>query len=82
MKRKRKRNKGRKGNRSFTERAGYTNRHHNFAKCRGHNDSIQNLIIMDVRRHQAFHLLFGVRTFEEAARLLLRVSRAKENQKQ
>jgi hypothetical protein len=78
--RNKRRKKSRKGNRGFTERSGCTNRHHNFAKCRGHNESINNIIIMDTRRHQAFHLLFGVRTFREAAILLLRVERAKKNQ--
>ena len=78
--RNKKRKKSRKGNRGFTERSGCTNRHHDLAKCRNGCGGIQNLIIMDVRRHQAFHLLFGVRTFEESARLLLRVSRAKHNQ--
>ena len=55
------------------------NRHHNLAKERGGLRTIQNLIELDERRHQAFHLIFGNRTFSEAARILIRAERMKED---
>ena len=37
-----------------------------------------NLLIMDTSRHRAYHLLFGLLNFQEAAELLLRCQEMKE----
>lgn len=57
---------------TFTHRKGKTNRHHILPKKRKGIKSKTNLIELDVNRHAAFHLLFGNRTFKEAAMLLVR----------
>jgi len=79
-KKRRKKNRRRRHESGFDKRSGRKNRHHDFARSRGTDNSLQNIIMMDTRRHAAFHLLFGNRTFVEAASLLMRVSRAKHNQ--
>lgn len=61
------------------QRAGKNDRHHILPKCRGGSDDTNNIIRMDIRRHAAFHLLFGVMTFKEAGELLLRAHKMKEN---
>jgi len=66
-----------KANRTFLERKGHRNRHHILAKKRGGTKQPKNLILLDENRHAAYHLLFGTRTFEEAARLLLRADKIK-----
>jgi len=66
-----------KVNRTFLKRKGRRNKHHILAKKRGGTKTPKNLILLDENRHAAYHLLFGTRTFEEAARLLLRASKMK-----
>jgi hypothetical protein len=58
--------------RNFQERADWTNRHHIKNKCRGGSMSPRNLLIMDERRHAAFHLLFGNMDFLQVINLLKR----------
>jgi len=61
-----------KPNRTFLKRKGVTNNHHVLAKTRHGVKVPQNLIRLDENRHAAFHLLFGTRTYKEAAAVLLR----------
>ena len=58
--------------RNFQERAGWKNRHHIKNKCRRGDSSPQNILMMDERRHAAFHLLFRNMDFLQVANLLLR----------
>jgi hypothetical protein len=39
-----------------------------------------NMILLDENKHRAFHLLFGLKTFREAAALLIRTAEMKERQ--
>jgi len=64
-----------KTNRTFIERKGKCNKHHVLAKNRKGKKVPKNLILMDENRHAAFHLLFGNRTFKEAAEVLLRADK-------
>jgi len=63
------------------KRARRFNKHHILAVSRGGHKSPQNIIRMDENRHSAFHLLFGTRTFYEAAMLLLRADKMKKRRK-
>jgi hypothetical protein len=47
--------------------------HHNLAQCRGGKNSDQNVFILDSNHHEAYHKLFGTRTFAEAAEVLRRM---------
>lgn len=58
--------------RSFLQRSGATNKHHLVPKSRGGTREENNLFRWDRMRHNAYHLLFGLKTFPEAARLLMR----------
>lgn len=53
------------------------NNHHIIPKSRGGTKTVENLIKLDENRHEAFHFLFGTRTFVEAAKILLRANRMK-----
>ena len=64
----------------FLKRAGRRNRHHIKAKRKGGKCTPENLIMLDERRHAAFHLLFGTKTFREAAAILIRASEMKERE--
>lgn len=68
-------NSKKKSNRTFLEKKGRVNKHHNLSKSRGGSRCLSNLISLDENRHAAFHLLFGTRTFKEAADVLLRADR-------
>ena len=48
-------------------------RHHNRAKSLGGDMSDWNIYKLTPEHHQAFHKLFGNRTFDEAAKVLLRM---------
>jgi len=50
---------------------GWEDDHHILAKSRGGTKHPSNIIRMDRSRHEAFHFLFGNRTFLEAARVLV-----------
>ena len=71
----------RKFNRIRRKRYPGRNRHHFlFPRCRGGKNTVQNLLLMHVDRHEAWHRLFGVMTAEEAVNLLLRAIRMKKRQ--
>ena len=48
-------------------------KHHNKAKSLGGAFSKENIFILTTEHHRAYHLLFGLRTFKEAAAVLLRM---------
>ena len=56
-------------------------RHHILNRCRGGSGATYNLLLIEEKKEKAFHLIFGHKTLEEAAYLLLRLARAKKNQK-
>lgn len=56
----------------FLERAGYKNRHHIQNKSQGGDWSKQNILILDARRHSAWHLLFKNKNFHQVIDLLKR----------
>jgi UPF0716 family protein affecting phage T7 exclusion len=62
----------------YSQRAGWCNRHHMRNKCRGGDASPSNILIMDERRHAAWHLLFKNMDFKQVIKLLERVIRMKE----
>jgi hypothetical protein len=64
----------------YLERAGYRTHHHIKAKSKGGKRTRQNLILLDERRHSAFHLLFGTRTLLQAAEVLIRTDDMKRRQ--
>lgn len=70
-----------KAHRNYLKRVGRRNRHHIKARSKGGKYTPQNLILLDERRHSAFHLLFGLKTFREAAAILIRAAEMKERQK-
>lgn len=53
------------------------NRHHLTPRSRKGDDSRQNLLIIDVTRHDAWHKLFKNQTLEEVIGLLMRLKRMK-----
>lgn len=69
-----------KEKREYLVRAGYCNRHHIKAKSKGGHANPQNMILLDERRHAAYHLLFGLKTFDQAAELLIRTAEIKRLQ--
>ena len=48
-------------------------RHHNHAKSLGGTYDSWNIYKLSAEHHQAYHKLFGLRTFDEAAAVLLRM---------
>lgn len=56
------------------------NLHHLLPRSRGGDDSISNLLLMKIEKHEAWHKLFGTMSAEEALALLQRVVRAKKKQ--
>ena len=50
-------------------------------KARGGDKSKQNLLLMDIEKHEHWHILFGLMSCSEVIELLIRVERAKRNQK-
>lgn len=61
------------------ERAKRFNKHHIKNRSRGGKTTPENLLRMDIERHNALHFLFGNLDFQEIASLLIRVSRAKNH---
>lgn len=55
-------------------------RHHIVNRCDGGSHYEENLLLLWKYKEQQFHDLFGNRTLYQAARLLLRVHRAKKRQ--
>jgi hypothetical protein len=58
----------------------FRNRHHLKPKSRGGSGLENNLLLMDMRRHNMWHQLFDNLTLDEVIELLIRVRRAKKNQ--
>lgn len=56
------------------------NKHHLIPKSRGGKKSKENLLLIDMERHEAWHRLWGNRTLDEVIELLLRVKSAKQHQ--
>jgi hypothetical protein len=57
------------------------NRHHLKAKANGGQATVQNLLWIYKERHEMWHILFANLSIDEVIELLIRVSRAKKNQK-
>lgn len=57
------------------------NRHHIIPKARGGKATTQNLLLMDIDKHNELHRIFGLMTLDEIIALLIRVRRAKQNQR-
>ena len=60
---------------------GKTSPHHLTPKSRGGSSTTSNLLNMDNRRHQAWHLIFGNKTLPEIINLLERVLEIKEEER-
>lgn len=56
------------------------NRHHIRPRSRHGRNSVQNLLLIEIEKHRAYHFLFGNRTLEEAIELLRRIDVAKKKQ--
>jgi len=52
-------------------------RHHITNKCDGGTSEQSNLFVFDENKERAFHFLFGNKSFEEVAELLLRCCKMK-----
>lgn len=59
------------------KRSGKIIKHHIVNRCRGGKSTPDNLLRFDSERERAWHFLFGNKSFEEVAELLLRTCRAK-----
>lgn len=57
------------------------NYHHLTPVSRNGSDQRQNLLLIDIERHEGWHKVFGNRTAEEVLELLERVVRAKKHQR-
>jgi hypothetical protein len=53
------------------------NKHHLTPKKRGGDNEPENILLLGVFQHMAWHILFGQKTLEEVIRLLQRVHSAK-----
>lgn len=62
------------------KRSGVFNEHHIQNKCRGGQSIQSNLLRLDTRRHDAFHLLFGNLDLDEVIEVLVRVRDIKKSQ--
>ena len=69
-----------KRNRHSKHHAG-RNRHHLIPRSRGGDSSCNNLLLINIEKHELWHQLWGNRTAEEILDLLERVVRAKHRQK-
>lgn len=72
------RNKRRKQQRRRQNR----NLHHLIPRSRGGGNHRSNILLIDVNVHRELHRVFGNRTLEETIRLLQRVKRAKDAQRE
>jgi len=57
------------------------NRHHLKPKSRGGDKRPSNMLLIKVKRHDAWHALWGNRTLEEVIALLIRLKSLKESQR-
>jgi 5-methylcytosine-specific restriction endonuclease McrA len=71
--------KFRKNNRYQKHHKG-RNYHHLIPRSRGGENSSDNLLLIEIEKHEAWHKIFGTKTAEEALRLLERVVQAKKAQ--
>ena len=62
-------------------RSGKIIKHHIVNRCRGGKSTPDNLLRFDSERERAWHFLFGNKSFEEVAELLLKTSQMKRRQK-
>lgn len=69
----------RKWEKKHWQREGVFNRHHIFNKCRGGHKNPENLLTMDIARHNAWHFLFGNDDFLQVAHLLIRTYNLKNH---
>ena len=58
----------------------HRNKHHLIPKSRGGGGSLNNLLLIDIEKHEAWHRIFKNATAQEVLDLLERVVRAKQNQ--
>ena len=58
------------------------NRHHIVNQCRGGNETLQNLLRIDIEKHKSWHDIFDNLNIDEVIALLKRVKKAKANQKE
>lgn len=63
------------------KRSGKIIKHHIVNRCRGGKSTPDNLLRFDSERERAWHFLFGNKSFEEVAELLLKTSHMKRRQK-
>lgn len=47
--------------------------HHNRPRCLGGAFDAENIYLLTEDHHKAYHTLFGLRTFQEASEVLLRM---------
>jgi len=62
-------------------RSGVMIKHHITNKCKGGKSTKENLLVFDQNRERAWHFLFGNKSFEEVAELLLRTCQMKGRKK-
>lgn len=63
------------------KRSGKIIKHHIVNRCRGGKSTPDNLLRFDSERERAWHFLFGNKSFEEVAELLLKTSHMKRRKK-
>ena len=63
----------RKPNRFARKRKPHLTKHHDKAKSLGGTYDTWNIFKLSEEHHQAYHKLFGLRTFDQAATVLLRM---------
>ena len=56
-------------------------RHHLRNKARKGRGGFRNICWLEIEKHESFHILFGNRDLSETIALLIRLKRAKENQR-
>lgn len=56
------------------------NRHHLIPKSRGGKNDDQNMLLIDIRKHELWHQLWGTRTISEILSLLTRMEQMKRHQ--
>jgi len=61
-------------------RKGRNCHHFLYPKSRGGDNSLSNLLLIDIEKHEAWHRLFKNATADEVLSLLERVVRAKKHQ--
>lgn len=57
------------------------NRHHLIPRSRGGNNHPQNLLLIHIERHEAWHRLFHTMCLDEVIDLLVRMQRMKKAQR-